>query len=193
MMKWVFSCLVILAVGFALLRGDAEAVSDAALSSCAQAVTLTITLSGAICLWSAVMRVAQTAGLTKILAKIMSPILRRLFRGLAKGSLALQYISLNLTANLLGLGNASTPFGLAAMEALEKEEGESEFASDNMILLVILNTASLQLIPTTVAAIRLKNGSADPMEILPCVWMVSMICVVLTVSAAKILARVNRK
>lgn len=193
MMKWIFSGLVLLSVVFAVARGDAQSVSDAALSSCAQAVSLTITLSGAICLWSAIMRVAQKSGLSAALSKIMSPLLRKLFKGVAKGSLALEYISLNLTANLLGLGNASTPLGIAAMKELEKLDGENETASDNMILLVVLNTASLQLIPTTVAAIRLKNGSADPMEILPCVWVVSVICVVLTVTAAKILARVKRK
>ena len=81
----------------------------------------------------------------------------------------MQYIVLNLTANMLGLGNASTPFGIAAMKELEKEEQTGEKASNNMILFVVLNTASIQIIPTTIAALRLKNGSADPLEILPAV------------------------
>lgn len=193
MMKWVFCGLVVLSVVFAVARGDAGSVSDAVLGSCADAVSLTITLSGAICLWSAIMRVAQASGLSSLLSRAMSPILTKLFKGVSKSSLALQYISLNLTANLLGLGNASTPFGISAMKELERLEGENENASDNMILLVVLNTASLQLIPTTVASIRLENGSADPMEILPCVWAVSASCVVLTVIATKVLARLNRK
>ena len=89
----------------------------------------------------------------------------------------MQYITLNLTANILGLGNASTPFGLAAMREIEDEENNPnpENASHNMIVLTVMNTASLQLIPTTVAALRLKAGSENPMEILPCVWVVSVL------------------
>lgn len=193
MMKWVFAALVSISAVYSFATGGASAVSDAALSSCTDAVTLMLTLAGAICLWSGIMRIAQKSGLTMLLAKLLSPLLRRLFKGIDTGGKAMQYIILNLTSNLLGLGNASTPFGIAAMRELEKEEKTDEKASDNMILFVVLNTASLQLIPTTVAALRLKNGSNAPMEILPCVWAVSVVCVILTVTAAKLLARVSRK
>ena len=110
------------------------------------------------------MRVAQAAGLTELLAGLFSPALGKLFKGLKKGGAAMQFITLNLTANLLGLGNASTPFGIAAMREIEAEDGcENGCASHNMILFTVMNTASLQIIPTTVAALRLKNGSTDPM------------------------------
>lgn len=193
MMKYVFGGLIVLSVIIGFIRGDAAAVSDAAISSCADAVTLCLTLCGIICLWSGIMRVAQTSGLTEIIAKILSPLLKKLFKGISSGGKAMQYIVLNITANLLGLGNASTPFGIAAMKALEEEEKASVYASDNMILFVVLNTASLQLIPTTAAALRLKAGSAAPMEILPAVWAVSAANVVLTVTAAKIMASRSRK
>ena len=100
----------------------------------------------------------------------------------------MQYITLNLTANILGLGNASTPFGIAAMQAIEAEEGSSdtENASHNMILLTVMNTASLQLIPTTVAALRLQAGSENPMEILPCVWVVSICALTAALLGAKL-------
>lgn len=130
------------------------------------------------------MRVAQKSGITEQLAKLFSPVLGKLFSGLKKGGKAMQYITLNLTANILGLGNASTPFGLAAMREIETEENnpQPEKASRNMIVLTVMNTASLQLIPTTVAALRLKAGSDNPMEILPCVWIVSVLalCAALT-------------
>lgn len=139
------------------------------------------------------MRVAQSAGLTERLAKLFSPILGRLFRGLKKGGRAMQYITLNLTANLLGLGNASTPFGLAAMREMEKEENGGESASHNMILFTVMNTASLQLVPTTVAALRLKNGSSAPMEILPCVWLASAGSLAAALLAASLFRRIHGK
>ena len=193
MMKWIFSGLILLSVVIGFARGDAASVSNAAVSACSEAVALCITLCGMICLWSGIMRVAQSSGLTEIVAKVLSPLLRLIFKGISPKGEAMQYIILNITANLLGLGNASTPFGIAAMKALEKEEKSGEKATDNMILFVVLNTASLQLIPTTVAALRLQHGSAAPMEILPAVWLVSVINAVLTVSAAKLMGAVSRR
>jgi spore maturation protein A len=115
----------------------------------------------------------------------------------------MMFIVLNITANLLGLGNASTPFGIAAMRELEKEAAESadailplhdsSKATDNMVLFVVINTASLQLIPTTAAAIRLKHGSAAPMEILPVVWICSLAAVIIAVMTAKLLSGKRRK
>lgn len=193
MMKYVFGGLIVLSVIIGFIRGDSAAVSDAVISSCADAVTLCITLCGIICLWSGIMRIAQVSGLTEIVARVLSPLLKRLFKGISSGGKAMQYIVLNITANLLGLGNASTPFGIAAMKALEEEEETDIYASDNMILFTVLNTASLQLIPTTAAALRLRHGSAAPMEILPAVWAVSAANVILTVSAAKILAAASKR
>lgn len=193
MMKYIFGGLVLLSVVIGFLRGDAGTVSNALISSCSDAVTLCISLCGIICLWSGIMRVAQSSGLTEIVAKGLGPVLKRLFKGISQKGEAMQYIVLNITANLLGLGNASTPFGIAAVKALEKEEKTEENASDNMILFVVLNTASLQLIPTTAAALRLNHGSAAPMEILPAVWAVSVINVILTVLGAKLMGKLCRK
>lgn len=189
MMKYVFGGLVLLSVIIGFAGGEAGTVSNALISSCSDAVTLCISLCGIICLWSGIMRVAQSSGLTSVIAKGLSPILTRLFKGISQKGEAMQFIILNITANLLGLGNASTPFGIAAVKALEKEEKTTDTASDNMILFVVLNTASLQLIPTTAAALRLKHGSAAPMEILSAVWIVSIANVLLTVLGAKLMGR----
>lgn len=193
MMKYIFGGLIILSVIIGFIRGDAAAVSNGIINSCGDAVALAVTLCGIICLWSGIMRVAQASGLTEIIAKGLSPILSRLFKGINKKGKAMQYIVLNITANLLGLGNASTPFGIAAVKELEKEEKSSEAATDNMILFTVLNTASLQLIPTTAAALRLQHGSSAPMEILPAVWAVSVVNVTLTVIAAKIFAKAYKR
>jgi spore maturation protein A len=195
MMKWVFCTLILVAIGFAAISGDVAGVSAAALEESGNAITLALSLAGVICLWSGIMRVAQKAGLTELLATAFTPILRRLFRGIDVKGKAMQFIVLNLTANLLGLGNASTPFGIAAMKELEKEEvagRDAKSASDNMVLFVVMNTASLQLIPTTVAALRLKNGSQNPMEILPAVWIVSAVTLVATVTVTKLLSKTSR-
>jgi len=188
MMKWVMTVMIALAVVFAVFTGRMAEVSEAFLSECTSAVELCISLAGIICLWSGVMQVAQKSGVTESLAKLFSPVLGKLFKGLKKGGKAMQYITLNLTANILGLGNASTPFGLAAMREIEEEEQstEPENASHNMIILTVMNTASLQLIPTTVAALRLQAGSENPMEILPCVWIVSVCALVSALLGTKL-------
>jgi len=142
MMKWVFCILILVSIVFAAISGDMSYVSEAALREGNNAVTLAIGLAGVICLWSGIMRVAQKSGITELLAAALTPILKRLFRGINVKGRAMQYIVLNLTANLLGLGNASTPFGIAAMKELEKEEQTAETASNNMILFVVMNTAS---------------------------------------------------
>ena len=139
------------------------------------------------------MKVAQEAGLTKKLSRLLLPILRHLFIGLDENSKAYEYISMNLAANFLGLGNAATPLGILAMKELDKENQFGTSASSNMIVFVVLNTASLQLIPTTTAALRLKNGSAAPMDILPAVWMASAASIFAAVLVAIICRKVSER
>lgn len=195
MMKWVMVIMLTAAVISAAVTGRMAEVSESFLSECTSAVELGISLIGIICLWSGVMRVAQKSGITEKLAKLLSPVMGRLFKGLKKGGRAMQYITLNLTANILGLGNASTPFGIAAMREIEAEEhnSEPENASHNMIMLTVMNTASLQLIPTTVAALRLQAGSENPMEILPCVWIVSICALTVALLGANLFRRLWKR
>lgn len=194
-MKWVMTGLILVSIVFAALTGRMSELSSAFLDECGSAVTLAITLVGIIALWSGVMRVAQSSGLTGRIAKAAEPVLSRLFRGLKKDGAAMQFITLNITANILGLGNASTPFGIAAMREIEKEErnADTTVASDNMILLTVMNTASLQLIPTTAAALRLAHGSADPMEILPCVWISSVCALTAALMAVSVFRRAGKR
>lgn len=174
MMKWVFSGLIFLSVIFGVLTGHIEQVSNAAISEGSKAVTLVISLLGAICLWDGLMAVAEKSGLTKIIANILSPITKILFKGLDKNSKALKVISMNITANLLGLGNAATPLGIQAMQELEKENKVKGVASNHMITLVVLNTASIQLIPTTIAMLRYNSGASNPMDVLPAILLTSL-------------------
>ncbi len=189
MMKYIMTGMIVLSFIFAAVTGRMSELSTAFLEECGGAVELAIYLVGVIALWSGLMRVAQSSGLTEKLAKLTAPLLSKLFGGLSRGGKAMQYITLNITANILGLGNASTPFGIAAMREIEKEERSSvpEVASRNMITLTVMNTASLQLIPTTAAALRLKYGSESPMEILTCVWITSVCALAAALIACRVL------
>lgn len=188
MMKWIFSGLILLSVIFGMITGRMDAVSNAAISSCGEAVKLTITLMGSMCLWSGLMKAADRAGLTEKISKLLSPVIRLLFGGMDYKSESAKAITLNISANLLGLGNAATPLGLAAMRAMNKENHNEKVASDNMILFVVLNTASMQLIPTTTAILRQAAGSPRPLDIMPAVWVSSFVSVASGVIMCKLLA-----
>lgn len=189
MMKWIFTAMIAVSVSFGAFSGRIGAVSNAAIEGGNAAVTLILSLTGSLCLWSGVMQVAEDAGLTEIIAKILSPLTRRLFPGLKKGSETLRAISMNITANLLGLGNAATPLGIAAMRHLAEENGGNQTASDNMVTFVVLNTASIQLIPTTISALRLSHGAANPLDILPATLLTSVISLMVGLLFARLFRR----
>lgn len=186
MMKWIFGGMIILSVVYAFATGNAAEVSNAALNECQNAVQFLLVLMGSMCLWGGFLKIAERSGLTAVIAKILSPFTRLLFPSLKKDSKALTAISMNITANLLGLGNAATPLGITAMKALKEETPgpQSDTASHSMILFVLLNTASIQLLPTTVATLRLQNGSAVPMDILPAVLLTSFLSLLVALFSA---------
>ncbi len=189
MMKWIFTGMILISTLFAALNGRISEVSNAIIEGGGSAVTLVISLAGGLCLWSGVMKVAEAAGLTQIVARLLSPITKRLFRGLSADSKAMQAICMNITANLLGLGNAATPLGLEAMRRLAEEEATGTTAGNNMILFVVLNTASIQLIPTTISVLRLNHGAANPMDILPAVLLTSFTALCVGLLFAKLINR----
>lgn len=188
-MTGLFVGMVVLSLLFGMGTGRMAGVSAAAIGDSAKAVELLLGLTGSLCLWSGMMAVAKAAGLTEKLAEAFSPLTRWIFKGLRPKGEAMGAIAMNLSANLLGLGNAATPLGIAAMRAIAAEERVGEEASDNMIYFVVLNTASLQLIPTTTALLRLRAGSQAPLEILVCVWISSLTAVFGALLLAKLLGR----
>ncbi|MCM1329182.1 MAG: spore maturation protein A [Ruminococcus sp.] len=173
MMNKIFAAMLILSVIFGIATGRISEVCNAALNSCAEAVELFLYLLGGMCMWGGLMRIAEKAKITDFIAKLFKPVLKHIFRGLDLEGKAFHAICMNITANLLGLGNAATPLGLEAMKRLEEEERPGKVTSRNMIMFVVLNTASITLIPATAASLRIKHGSAAPMEILPCVLVTS--------------------
>ena len=193
MMSWLFTGMLVLSLLFGILNGRMEQVSISAVNECSNAVTLAIQLAGVMCLWSGLMRIAEVSDLTGKLSRLFRPVMKLLFWHLPADSKAAKAIIMNLTANLLGLGNAATPLGIAAMKELEKISPRKGIASNEMALLVVLNTASLQLIPTTTAALRLAAGSAAPMEILPAVWLATSMSILSGILAAKFFSRLFGK
>lgn len=197
-MKVILMVIPAAAVICGIFTGRLPEVSAAVLDKAGEAVMLAISICGIMCLWSGLMKVAEEAGAVRLLSKLLSPAVSFLFRGLEKGGRAAQLISMNLSANILGLGNASTPLGISAIEAIQEEETTpgkkpSGIASDNMIMLAVLNTASLQVIPATAAALRSARGAVRPMDILPCVWITSAYSLAAAVGAAKLLGLISRR
>lgn len=189
MLKWIFSILIISAFISGIISGKTADVSNAVLTESVSAIELGIYLLGAMCVWGGVMRIAEKSGVTDFLSGLFSPILKLIFKGINPKGKAFSAICMNITANLLGLGNAATPFGIEAMKELEKEEKCDGVASLNMILFTVMNTASLTLVPTTIASLRLKNGSENPLEILPAVMITSAVTLIVSLLTARLLER----
>ena len=189
-MAWVWTGMVALSVVFGALTGNLGALGGAALEGARSAVELCVSMAGVMCLWTGVMEVMNQSGLSALLAKAFRPLLRRLLPQTSRDEDAIATVSANLSANMLGLGNAATPLGIRAARSMAR--GSGGVASDELCLLVVLNTASIQLLPTTVAGVRAALGCADPFDILPAVWLASAVAVVAGLAAAKLLARVWR-
>lgn len=186
MLNWLWAGIMLAALIFGAINGKIEEVTSALLSGGGEAIKLSLTLGGAMCLWGGMMRIAEKGGLTTMLSRVFAPVMRILFPGLKADSPASRAMLMNMAANFLGLGNAATPLGIKAMQELEKSNPNPGTASPHMITFVVLNTASIQLIPTTVATLRLQYGSATPMSILPAVWIASFCTALIAVMASKI-------
>ncbi len=189
-MRYVIFVIICLSFLFSAVTGRMAELSTAVLTSCKDAVTLCIALCGTICLWSGVMNIAERSGAVKKLSVIFAKPLSLLFPDIDKKGSAMQYIVMNFISNLLGLGNASTPLGIKAMSELKKEQNADKTATRSMIMLVVMNTASVQFFPSTIAAIRASYGSASPADIVPCVWIVSVIALGVSVAAVFIIDRI---
>ncbi len=192
-MNFVFVLLLVAAAIAGAVRGDIKAVGQGAFDGASQAVTLSIGLIGVMALWLGLMRIADKAGLVEKLARAVRPVFRPLFPGIpsdAQGDRALTAMLLNIAANMLGLGNAATPFGIKAMEELEKLNPNPGTATNAQVLFLAINTASLQLVPTTVIALRAAAHSSDPAGILLPTLMSTLCALTVAIVSAKLLERV---
>ena len=189
-MGWIWTGMVALSVLCAAVNGRMEAVTAAALEGAGAAVELCLGMLGGMCLWMGVMELMERSGLAAGLARLFRPLLQRLLPRAARDEETLGALSANVSANLLGLGNAATPLGIRAAQRMAR--GCGGVADDELCRLVVLNTASIQLLPTTVASVRAACGSDAPLEILPAVWLTSVLSVTAGLLAARLLQRLWR-
>lgn len=183
--------LLILGVGiiFGIVTGNGGALSSAIVDSSSDTVKLMLSLMGILCLWCGVIKIAEKSGLMNVIAKVMRPVLKKLFKKAGRDDRALSNIVMNLTANMLGLSNAATPFGIKAMEEMKRLNPEKETASDDMALFLVINACCIQLVPTTIISIRAANGSSNPAEIIVPAILTTFTAAIVGIIICKILEK----
>ena len=190
-MSWIFAGILLIAVISAAITGQGAALAAAVPQGAQAGITLAISMAGSICLWTGVGKLLEKTGVTDRLARLLSPLLHRIFPGTRRNEALRRDLSANICANLLGLGNAATPMGIRAARRMVRPD-KPGVATDEMCRLIVLNTASIQLIPANVAAVRASLGSASPFDILPAVWITSFCSAALGVLAAWVMGKLWR-
>ena len=188
-MSWIWTGVLMISIFCSWLQGSAGTLSASILSGAQAGVTLAISMAGAICLWSGVGKLMEASGITDKLSAFLRPVLHRIFPSSGKDAALAGDLSANICANFLGLGNAATPMGIRAAKRLKR----GQTATDEMCRLIVLNTASIQLIPANVAAVRSSLGCSSPFDILPAVWITSFCSAGLGLAAAWLLGKARKK
>lgn len=190
LMSFVWTGMIVLSILYGAAAGNAGAVGAAAMNGAASAVKFILETGGAICLWCGVMEVMEKSGVSCALSRALLPVLTRLFPRASLDKTVLDAVSANVGANLLGLGNAATPMGVRAAQGMAAGSGGE--ATDELCLFVVINTASIQLLPTTAAAVRAAAGAAAPFDILPAVWASSLVSLAAGLAASALFSRICR-
>ena len=192
MLNFIWPIFIIVSCVYALFSGNIENVNNAIFASCKSAVELTLTFFGTVTLWCGIMKIAENSSLSQKITKFLTPLIRFLFPEIKKNDESYNKISLNIVANMLGLGNAATPLGISAMESLQEKNKCKNTISNSMAMLILLNTASLQIIPTTIIAIRSSLNSTNPTAIILPVWLSSICAAVAGVLAVKFFIKIGK-
>ena len=193
MLNIVWPIFIIISFSYAIFFGNLNSLNAEIFSSLENAIKLSINLLGTICLWNGIMQIASKTTVIDKLTSFLKPIIRYLFPDLKKKPKIQKEISMNMIANILGLGNAATPLGLKAMKSMQEENEDKDVLSDSMAMFIVINTASIQIIPTTVIAIRNSLGSANPTSIVFPVWIATICAAICGIIAVKILIKVTKK
>ena len=191
MINYIWAGMIVLSLLSGLLSGNIETITKGAIDGCAEGVSLCVSLLGIMCFWTGISKIAEKSGLIEGFARLIRPITKFLFPRLKEGSEALSAIVMNMVANFFGMGNAATPLGIKAMKELDKINGSKE-ASNEMCTFAVINTASIQLIPSTIISLRQTFGSEDPGAIIVPVWIASIVAVTVAVISTKIFEKRKR-
>ena len=187
MLNILWPIFIILSFVFAILFGKVNEVNTGIFESLSDAVELSITFLGTICLWNGIMEIAKQTSLINKLTKFLKPLINFLFPDLKNNEQAKQEISMNMIANILGLGNAATPLGIKAMKTMQKDNRKKDTLTNSMMMFIVINTASIQLIPTNVIAIRTSLDSQNPTSIIIPVWIATIIAAIVGIAFTKVL------
>lgn len=186
-MNYIWGAMMLISVISAIFTGRVDETVNAVFDGARTSVDTLISLAGAMCFWTGIMKLAEKSGLSEAVSHLIAPVTRWLFPG--SGDEARRYITMNMTANLLGMGNAATPMGMLAAEALDKENPKPETPSQNLCMLVVINTTAFQLVPTTIIALRAAAGSTEAVSVIAPVWIVSITSLIAGIMAVKHIGR----
>ena len=189
MLNKIWPFFIIISFAFAIYSGNISNINSAIFSSAEQTVELCLTLLGTLCLWNGIMSIALKTSLIKKLTKFLKPLISFLFPDLKNDKKISEQVSMNIVANILGLGNASTPIGLKAISSMQEKNNDKTTLNNSMAMFILINTASLQIIPTTVIAIRSSLGSNNPSKIILAVWIATIAAFLTAITAGKILSK----
>ena len=189
-MNYIWGGMILISLVYGYFNGNLDAVVEAGFSGARDAVETVLSFAGIMCLWTGILKAAEKSGISRVVKKLLSPLVRLLFPKLKKDSEAAEFITLNITANLLGMGNGATPMGIKAMNALDDHSGR---VTDEMCMFMVLNTAAFQLIPSTVIAFRSAAGSIDPFSVIIPIWITSLVSLTAGVVSVKIMCMLSRR
>lgn len=192
MLNILWPAFILISFTYAIFTGNIENVNNSIFESIDSAVKLCITFLGTICMWNGIMKIAQETTFVNKLTKLLKPIINFLFPDIKYNEKAKEEISMNMIANILGLGNAATPLGLKAMKTLQKENNKKDTVTNSIAMFIVINTASMQLIPTTVIGIRASLNSNNPTQIIFPVWGATIAAFIAAVTATKIFIKINK-
>lgn len=193
MLNYIWAFMMLVSVFCATITNRMPALSESILSGAGDAVTLIISMLGMMSFWGGLMKIAEHSGITSLLSKIFSPVLKLLFPEYPVNTPASNAICMNIIANFLGLGNAATPFGIMAMKEMNKINEKPSTVTPGMAVFVVMNTASLQLIPTFLLVLRQKHRSTSPFGIIPALWITSIVSLIVGISVCKIFEKVCKE
>lgn len=193
MLNKLWPIMIIISIIYAILSGNIDKLNKGIFESIDSAVELGITFLGTMCFWNGIMNIAFKSKLIEKMNKVLNPIINKLFPDMKKNNKIKKEISMNMLANILGLGNAATPLGIKAIKSMQEENEEKDTLSNSMMMLIVINTASIQLIPTTIIAIRTSLNSSEPTSIIIPVWCATVSAIIAAVTATKFLIKKEKK
>lgn len=190
-MNYIWCGMIIFSIIVAAVNGTLDETVNAAFAGAQSSVEVILSFAGVMCFWTGMLKIAEKSGLADKIERLLNPVIKFLFP--KSDDEAKKYISMNMTANILGMGNAATPMGIKAMSALDRHNKNPLYPSDDMCMLVVLNTTSFQLIPTTILALRTAANSSNPFSVMIPIWITSAVSIVVAVSAVKFMCKFRRR